>query len=240
MIYIAQHDEVDMINQLTLGVGLKEVATFSNFVAGQNGSLIQTLQETNERVVYFCGTGGQGCTHLLQACCHEATANKMTSLYLPLSHLIDYSPAVFEGIESLALVCIDDLQFIAGKPAWEEAFFHAYNRMQDTQTRLIMAANVLPKSLGLILPDLVSRLNWGVVFQLQPLTDDEKLAVLMLRAERRGLTLSEEVGKFILTHCPRHMTTLFAALDALDKASLAAQRKLTIPFVKTVLQIERG
>ena len=135
------------------------------------------------------------------------------------------------------LVCIDDLHLIAGRPAWEEAFFHAYNRIHDAGRRLIVTANVMPKSLGVTLPDVVSRLSWGVVFQLQSLTDTEKLAVLVMRAERRGMTLSEEVGKFILNHCPRHMSTLFAAFEALDKASLAAQRKLTIPFVKAILQI---
>jgi DnaA family protein len=134
-------------------------------------------------------------------------------------------------------VCIDDVHLIAGRPQWEEAFFHVYNRIHDAGGSLIVTANVMPKLLGLALPDLVSRLSWGVVFQLQGLTDLEKLAVLMMRAERRGMTLSEEVGKFILNHCPRHMSTLFAALEALDKASLAAQRKLTIPFVKSVLQI---
>lgn len=230
-----------MINQLTLGVGLKDEATFANFYAGQNGTLLQALQQAasgaGERVIYFCGSGGEGCTHLLQACCHEANRHQVTAVYIPLASLIDYSPAVFEGLESLMLVCIDDLHLIAGKPQWEEAFFHAYNRIHDAGGRLVVTANVMPKALGLSLPDLVSRLSWGVGFQLQSLDDTEKLAVLMMRAERRGMTLSEEVGKYILNHCPRHMSTLFAALEALDKASLAAQRKLTIPFVKTVLQI---
>lgn len=232
---------IGMINQLTLGVGLKDEATFANYYTGQNGTLIQELKKTasghGERVIYFCGIGGQGCTHLLQAACHEANRHKLTSVYIPLASLIEYSPAVFEGLESLMLVCIDDLHLIAGRPQWEEAFFHAYNRIHDAGGRLIVTANVMPKALGLALPDLVSRLSWGVAFQLQPLTDNEKLDVLMMRAERRGMTLSEEVGKYILNHCPRHMSTLFAAFDALDKASLAAQRKLTIPFVKTVLQI---
>jgi DnaA family protein len=230
-----------MSNQLTLGVGLKDEATFANYYRGQNGPLIQELQKAasgqGERVIYFCGSGGVGCTHLLQAACHQANRNKLTSVYIPLQSLIDYSPGIFEGMESLHLVCIDDVHLIAGRAAWEEAFFHAYNRIHDSGGRLIVTANVMPKLLGLALPDLVSRLTWGVAFQLQALSDEEKLAVLIMRAERRGMTLSEEVGKFILNHCPRHMSTLFAALEALDKASLAAQRKLTIPFVKTVLQI---
>lgn len=230
-----------MVSQLTLGVGLKDEATFANYYAGQNGPLIQELKKIakgqGEKVIYFCGTGGQGCTHLLQACCHEAKQHAVTAVYIPLTSLIEYSPAIFEGLETLQLICIDDLHLLAGRPQWEEAFFHAFNRIHDAGSRLVMTANLMPKALGLKLPDLESRLTWGVSFQMQGLSDSEKLAVLKMRAERRGMMLSEEVGKFILNHCPRHMSTLFAALEALDKASLAAQRKLTIPFVKTVLQI---
>lgn len=231
----------EMINQLTLGVSLKDQATFANFLAGNNTLLLQELMKTasgtGERVIYFYGSGGQGCTHLLQACCHEANQHHISSVYLPLAELIQFSPDVFEGLESLKLICIDDMHMLAGKPEWEEAFFHAYNRIRDAGGQLIVTANTAPKSLGLVLPDVVSRLTWGMMFQLHSLSDAEKLNALIMRAERRGMTLSEEVGKFILTHCPRHMSTLFAALDALDKISLAAQRKLTIPFVKAVLQI---
>jgi DnaA family protein len=213
-----------MNHQLTLGVGLKDEATFANYYAGQNGPLIHELKKAagglGERVIYFAGVGGAGCTHLLQASCHEANHHKLSAVYLPLASLIEYSPAVFEGLENLELVCIDDVHMIAGRPAWEEAFFYLYNRLHDAGKRLI-----------------VSRLAWGVVFQIQGLTDTEKLQVLTLRAQRRGMTLPEDVGKYILNHCPRHMATLSSAFEALDKASLAAQRKLTIPFVKTVLQV---
>ena len=154
-----------------------------------------------------------------------------------MTELIAFSPDIFEGLESRQLICIDDVHMIAGKAIWEEAFFHAYNRIQDAGGRLIVTANALPKTLGFILPDVVSRLAWGMVFQLQLLTDAEKLQMLMLRAKQRGMLLSEEVAKFILTHCPRDMSALFAALDQLDKMSLAAQRKLTIPFVKIILGV---
>lgn len=229
------------LNQLTLGVGLKDEATFANYYPGKNDHLMTALKNAakgrGEHIIYFFGTGGQGCTHLLQACCHEAHQHKKSTVYIPLASLSDITPEIFDGLENLDLVCVDDIHRIAKKAEWEEAFFHAYNRIHDKGGRLIVTANVAPKLLELTLPDVISRLSWGVVFQMQPLTDDEKLHVLIMRAERRGLTLSEEVGKFILTHCPRHMSTLFAALDALDKMSLAAQRKLTIPFVKKVLQI---
>ncbi|TAK75986.1 MAG: DnaA regulatory inactivator Hda [Gammaproteobacteria bacterium] len=227
--------------QLTLGLSLKDEATFDNFYPGKNTEIVAELKKTasaqGERIIYLCGTRGQGGSHLLQACCHHAHQHQLRSVYLPLANLITLSPDVLSGLEELALICLDDLHIIAGHPEWEEAIFHFYNRVYDAGGRVVMAAHDLPKSIHIGLADLVSRLSWGVVYQLHSLSDAEKLSVLIMRAHRRGISLSEEVGKYILTHCPRHMGTLFAALEALDKASLAAQRRLTIPFVKEVLQI---
>lgn len=227
--------------QLTLGLSLKDEATFANFHSGKNAEIVAELKRTasgqGERVIYLCETRGQGASHLLKASCHYAHQFGHPSVYLPLAQLISLSPEVLNGLESLMLVCIDDLQVAAGRPEWEEAIFHLYNRLYDAGGSIIIAANDLPKALALQLPDLVSRLSWGMVYQLHALTDLEKLAVLITRAHDRGIVLSEEVGKYMLTHCPRNMGTLFAALDVLDKASLAAKRRLTVPFVKEVLEI---
>ncbi|MOA50116.1 DnaA regulatory inactivator Hda [compost metagenome] len=84
------------------------------------------------------------------------------------------------------------------------------------------------------LPDLKSRLTLALVFQLHALSDEDKLRALQLRASRRGLHLTDEVGRFILTRGPRSMNLLFDLLDILDQASLQAQRKLTIPFLKEI------
>jgi len=227
--------------QLTLGLSLKDEATFDNFYAGKNTEIIAALKEVaagrGDNFFYLCGNRGQGCSHLLQACCHYAYNQGLTSVYLPLSNLLQLTPEVLNGLEALNVVCLDDLHAVAGNAIWEEALFHLYNRIYDAGGRIVMAAHDLPKAINIQLPDLASRLAWGVIYQLHPLSDEEKLAALTMRAHRRGISLSEEVGKYILTHCPRHMGTLFAALDALDNASLAAQRRLTVPFVKEVLQI---
>lgn len=230
----------NLLAQLTLGLSSQDEATFANFYLGKNAQIISELKKTSagigERIIYVCGARGQGLSHLLQACCHEAHQHQIRSVYLPLANLASLSCEVLNGLE-LQLICIDDLEAIAGHAEWEEAIFHLFNRVYDAGGRIIMAAHDLPKSTRIQLPDLVSRLTWGIVYQLHDLSDEEKMSVLNMRAHLRGISLSEEVSKFILTHCPRHMGTLFAALDALDKASLAAQRRLTIPFVKEVLQI---
>ncbi|MBA3661215.1 MAG: DnaA regulatory inactivator Hda [Gammaproteobacteria bacterium] len=229
-----------LLGQLTLKL-MRDEAVFDNFYPGNNAEIIDILKKSvigiGEQVIYLCGTRGHGLTHLLHACCHEAHQQKLSSIYLPLASLLSLSPELLKGCEAMNVVCLDDIQVIAANPHWEEAVFHLYNRVYDMGGRIIMAAKTLPKTLNLHLPDLVSRLSWGVVYQLHPLDDREKLNALIMRAERRGISLSNETGNYLLTHCPRQMNTLFAALDALDKASLAAKRRLTIPFVKEVLQI---
>lgn len=231
----------EVSSQLALALNLKDEATFDNFYAANNAEIMQSLKQAaaglGERIIYLCGSRGEGCSHLLQAVCHEAHLQGRTSVYLPLNNLIHLSPEVLNGLESLQIVCIDDLHVIAGKPEWEEAVFHLFNRVHDAGGYLILTARDLPKAIHIQLSDLVSRLSWGMVYQLLSLSDEGKLKALTMRAKCRGINLSDEVGRYLLTHCPRHMGTLLAALDALDRASLAAQRRLTIPFVKEVLQI---
>lgn len=227
--------------QLTLGLSLRDETTFDNFYLGSNIEIVNELKKAvtknGEKIIFLYGKRGQGCSHLLQACCHYAYQHQLSSVYLPLANLYSLAPEILLGLESLSLICLDDLEAIAQHTEWEEAVFHLFNRVIDADGQVIVAAHSIPKAIHLNLEDLVSRLSWGIVYQLQPLTDIEKLSALIMRAKRRGMMLSEEVGTYILNHCPRQMNTLFAALDALDKASLAAQRRLTIPFVKEVLQI---
>ncbi|OGT40186.1 MAG: DnaA regulatory inactivator Hda [Gammaproteobacteria bacterium RIFCSPHIGHO2_12_FULL_38_14] len=227
--------------QLALGLSLQDEATFNNFYVGQNAEVVAALQQSicaqGEKIIYLCSARGQGASHLLQAACRYADQVGCSAFYLPLAYSVSLSTEILHGLENYALICLDDLHVLSGHPEWEEAIFHLYNRLYEAKRSLIMAAHDLPQSIGLTLPDLISRLSWGVTYQIHPLTDEEKCKVLILRAKRRGMTLSEEVGKYMITHCPRHMSALFSVLDLLDKASLAAQRRLTIPFVKEVLQI---
>ncbi len=157
------------------------------------------------------------------------------AMYLPLREVMDHGPQLLDGMEEVDLLCLDDLEVLAGQADWEEALFHIYNRIQQRQGRLLMAAAAAPRALGFQLPDLVSRLGWGLVFHLQTLDDEEKQQMLQMRAARRGLQLSDEVARYILSRGARGMGELFAALEQLDQASLQAQHRLTIPFVKRVM-----
>jgi DnaA family protein len=221
--------------QLPLGIGLKDAATFDNFYSAGNELVLQALQQDNDRMLYLWGPAGCGKSHLLQAQCHATAANGQSPIYLPLQELRALSPDLLEGLEQQALIAVDDIQVIAGVSQWEEALFHLYNRVRDSGQRLVVSATVAPAGLGLSLPDLVSRLGWGPVFQLTSLTDTDKRAALQMRARRRGLEIGNEVAEYLMRRCPRDMDSLFNLLNQLDHASLAAQRRLTIPFVRELI-----
>ncbi|OGT06420.1 MAG: DnaA regulatory inactivator Hda [Gammaproteobacteria bacterium GWF2_41_13] len=227
--------------QLTLALALKDPKTLSNYYVGNNREILTALHHTatgrGKHFLYLWGPEKVGLTHLLQACCHTASQKKLTTMYIPLADLSTFNPTLFENLESAHLVCIDDLHQIAQKRNWEEAFFHCFNRIIDAKKRLIIAARKPPQLLELTLPDLTSRLSAGIIYQLHHLTDNEKMKALIERAKARGFELSLEIAQFILHRHPRNLGALFEALDVLDRASLEAKHKLTLPFVKKVLKL---
>ena len=229
-----------------MGVSLRDDATFANFFQSPddgNRQVVGMLQafasgQSPEQMVYLWGEPGSGVTHLLQSACQVAEATGRSFQYLPLTDLIDKDPeAILEGLEYLDLVCIDDLQQVEGRSDWQTALFHLYNRLRDSGKQLLLGARQSPRGLPLTLADLKSRLQWGLTFQLHPLSDGDKVAALVRRSKLRGFDLPEDVAQYILHRAPRNTRALFTLLEQLDRASLQAQRKITIPFVKQVLNI---
>lgn len=229
-----------MTMQIPLGLGLRDDMTFDSFCIGENQQVVSSLQDllkgAGESYLYLWGERGVGRSHLLQACCHALDATNRSSIYLPLSES-SLDPEMLEGMEHMDLICIDSLNTVIGQRPWEEAIFHLYNRVLTTPACLVIASDVVPSQLPCLMPDLCSRLSQGLVMQVRALNDCDKLKALQLRAERRGLVLTDDVGHYLLRHYPRNMATLFAALEQLDQASMVQQRKLTIPFVKSVLNV---
>ncbi len=228
-----------MSSQLPLRLTLKDSATFANFIAAPPGEAVLALQACaqgqGEVFVYLAGAAGTGKTHLLQAACHAAAQCGGTAAYLPLRQAAEFNPGVLEGLERIALICLDDVHAVAGRDDWEQALFVLFNRLRDNGGRLLVAAARKPTNLGLSLADLASRFGWGVTYVLQGLDDTGKLTALRRRARARGFDLPDEVGRYLLLRQPRDMHALFAVLDRLDHASLAAQRRLTVPFIKSIL-----
>ncbi|VAW54598.1 DnaA inactivator Hda (shorter homolog of DnaA) [hydrothermal vent metagenome] len=224
--------------QLPLGFEASELFTFESYVAGSNtvavGLAQQLASDQGEKQLYFWSESGQGKSHLLQACCNLAAKNKQTVCYLTQSEIANQSADMFDGLEQLEMICLDDIETWLVDANWETALFNLINRVRENDNRLIMASAHPPEEAFVKLPDLRSRLAWGPVFQLQNLTDKEKFQALHFRAKQSGLELPENVANYLMQRYPRDMFGLFERLAVLDKASMAMQRKLTIPLVKSV------
>lgn len=231
--------------QLPLGIGLHESASFENYIPGPNQAVYTVLQKMiagqGEKCLYLWGGLGTGKSHLLQAACHYVASQGGHPAYLPLSHVTQASSAALESLENLEnldLVCLDDIHAIAGQAEWEQSLFHLFNRLHDNKVPQIISGIAPPNILNIHLADLASRLNWGGVFGLDNLAPPDKVAALQKHAKGRGLTLSVEVATYLVRHCPDEMPALVTWLDKLDYASLAARRKLTLPFVRRLLEKE--
>lgn len=230
-----------MNRQLALAIQLNDEATLTNFCWGSNSllqqQLLASLTDEGERFFYLWGAEGCGKSHLLQACC-QAISHAGTSIYLPLKILAEWGPESIDNLGEQSLIAVDDIDTIATCQAWEEALFHLYNRVRDNnKTILIISGKQPPSALPIQLADLCSRLAWGLVVQLAELDDELKIKTLQLYANKRGFELPFNVGQFLLNRCARNMHNLQQILDELDKASLAAQRKITLPFVKKALAL---
>lgn len=235
-------EDATVNKQIPLAINLNTEATFAEFCWHGNELLKKQLflafNWQGDKQLHLWGKVGSGKSHLLQACCQHISSLNKSVVYLPLKLLQDISPEVLEGMDKHDLICVDDIDTIAKERAWEEGLFHLYNRIRDNEhTILITTSQTIPQNLTLILPDLRTRLAWGLVVELKELSDDDKITALQNLAIRRGLVLSFSVCQFLLTRCTRNMQDLQSLLNRLDEESLIAKRRITIPFVKNVLSL---
>ena len=228
--------------QLPLHFEFRANQTFDDFFPGINQEIINHLQKSiagnGEQQLFIWGAPGLGKSHLLQACCHQAQSQKRSSFYFALSPVELPDPALLIGLDKFDIVCFDDIEHIAGNPAWELAFFNFFNQHRDQGRRLIVSASCPPNNIAIQLPDLKTRLNWGLTLKIQPLVDSDRITALIFKANQMGFEISQQAGRFLLTHYDRDLSSLWVLLKKLDRASLAAKRKLTIPFLKQILDEE--
>ena len=249
------------MKQLALGVRLRADAVFESFWAGPNSEIVATLRSPSSVPLWLWGGSGSGKTHLLQAVCAaagEAAAAEVAvteaaateagvpnaglqadgppAAYFPLAGPRALPPEALAGFERTRVLCVDDVDAVAGDSAWERALFRLFNEASELHTRLIFAAAAPPRQTDWRLEDWKSRAAACVVYQLRELDDDGRIEALRLRAAQRGLQLPYETSEYLLKRMPRDMRSLFEILDRLDEASLVAQRRLTIPFIRDALE----
>lgn len=225
------------MKQLALPVRLRAEAVFNSFSAGPNGEVLAALRSAERAPMWLWGAPGSGKTHLLQAAC--AAAGSAAAAYFPMG-TPGLPPEALQGFASRGVLCIDDMEAIAGDRRWEQALFQLFHEALELRTRLIFAASAPPTALPWTLGDWRSRATACIVYQLRELGDEGRIEALRLRALQRGMQLPPETADYLLRRMPRDLTSLLGILDDLDEASLAAQRRLTIPFIRDALERNAG
>ena len=224
-------------SQLALPLKLQDHAVFDSFWPTGNDTLVAYLAELattgNGPGCWIWGAAATGKTHLLQAVCEKPGDR---AVYVPLAMLADAGPKILDGLFSRQYVCIDDVHLVAGNADWELALFNLYNELAATGGSMVASAIAAPRECHFNLADLASRFSLLPAFHLVALDEVERVKALQLRARHRGLDLPDDTANYLLNRSKRDMATLYALLDQLDTAALAAKRRLTIPFVKETLE----
>lgn len=212
---------------------------FEHFHVGDNAAALDAVRtlaiEPGAPWIYLHGASGSGRSHLLLAACQAATAAGRRAQYLPLAAMREHATAL-RGVVGSELLALDDLGAIGGDHEAEHALFDLYNRTRADGNALLFAADATPTQLGIALPDLRSRLGACTQFALKSLDDDERRVVLKAQAASRGIELDDSVLDWLFARYVRDLGALLDLLDRLDQASLAAQRRITVPFLRNFLQ----
>jgi len=236
--------------QLPLNLRLNAEHTLANFLAGSNVGLVQRLVPLAEAgvevgelepITFIHGAAGAGKSHLLQAVVHRARqglANHAAG-YLPLTSYRELGAAVLEGQERHSLLCVDEVEIIAGDADWERGLFGLCNAMRAAGHKLVFAATEPPNALDIALPDLRTRLAWGGVFHLQYLRGDELAELLDLRCAHHGFMLTTSAREYLLNRHVRDAPAIVDFVKRLDRVSLAAKKKVSLTMVRELLNAEQ-
>jgi len=223
--------------QLPLALRFPAHQRFEAYVPGDNAAAVAAVQrvahEPGAPWVFLAGPEGSGKSHLLIAACRDAGARR--TQYLPLEQFGDSAEAALLGLEDFDLLAVDGIEAIAGRRAAEIALFDVYNRGRARNAAMLFAARQTPTQVALTLPDLVSRLSSCAQFMLKPLDEAARRTVLRERAQARGFELDDAVLEFLFRRYPRDLGAMLELLDRVDRESLAAQRRITVPFLRRII-----
>ena len=230
--------------QLTLGVTLTAQQQIGDFNFSGAPALLKTLEtlvrSLHGECLYVYGQAGVGKSHLLQACVLMAQEADADAVFISGTELLkipaQQASECLAGLESVSLLCVDDLDQLIVNLDWAQAWFHLYNQLMQRGGCIVASSNSSPRQVDCALEDLRSRLQLANVFQLQPLNDEACGLMLQAKAKQKGLELSDELVAFVLARSARGLPNLLAVLDQLDAASWHEKRRITIPFVKQVMR----
>ncbi len=230
--------------QYSLDITLPKFATFETFIDTSDRQLLSVLRELRQealsepRQYFLWGGASSGKTHLLQAICNHQANTNQSAIYLPMKELAMQDASILNDMQHIDILCIDDVDAVLGKKEWDRQLFLLINELRANNKSIVMTATLNPLEATVSFPDLASRLVWGPVYKLNLLEDEGKSRAIQEHAKARGLDVSAEVCSFLLKRFPRELNKLIILLDKLDEESLIQQKKVTVPFVKSVLNVQ--
>ena len=221
------------MKQLAFDFAVAVPPTLDNFVAGRNAELIARLRgladaRHDERFIYMWGAPASGRTHLL-----HATLSLLASAGARTAFIECGGDARFERNPSaLDAIAADDVERLSDDG--QLALFNLYNALRESGATLLVAGNVAPMQLPLR-SEVVTRLGWGLVYEVHGLGDAEKANALAAHAAARGFALHADLAQYLLTRVRRDMPTLLAIVDELDRYSMESKRPVTMPLLRELL-----
>jgi DnaA family protein len=228
-----------MIRQIPLDLRWQPHQRLDAFWPGANDTALREVsalaREHDHAWLFVHGVAGTGKSHLLIGACRAAIDASAAARYVSMANVPAPRAAAVAAITAEGFIAVDDVQAIAGDRDAERALFDLFNRARAASARMLFAASATSSELGIVLPDLVSRLASCTQCALRPLDDAGRRAMLRLLAGRMGLRLDDEVLDWWFARQPRDPASLVALLQKVDRAALAAQRRVTIPFLRELL-----
>ena len=219
--------------QIPLPIQREDFATWQNWLSRLDTQSMEqwlSMAQPVSQSAYLWGGSHVGKSHILQACCHMAGHD---ARYLPLADLLRFPPdQVLADAHLASVVAIDDMECIETEQAWQEPLFTLFNRCMESGVQLLVAASKAPAQLSALLPDLRSRLTSLTIFQLPHFSEEHIAALLRLRAEAAGITISNEVLQYCTMRLPRDAQRVVQFMEQLDRLSLAQSRPVTIPMIR--------
>ncbi len=226
--------------QIPLRFGNFQQYDFDRFLPCGQSELVELLTHIamgqSRHHVYVWGPPSSGKSHLLQAACKKASESGLQVAYVPLNHIAEFSPDMLHDLGTLDLVCVDALENLSTHVTWQQSLVWLYNELRDNHHSMLIAGRDAPHAVQLELDDLRSRLAWDQVFQLRQANDDVKKDIMRQHAADHAYDLPEDIIEFLMNRVDRDLSSLIDLLEKLDEASLAEKRKLTIPFIKSIIE----
>jgi len=222
--------------QLTFPWSAKPKLIFRDFYTNkENLNLVNNLKDQEAGDIIIQASSNIGKSHLLQSACNFYNEIGKTSFYLPIKKALDYDPSVLDSINKIDLICIDDIDFIAKNDEWERAIFNLINQCQQSTSRIIFSVSGSIDTAGFNLPDLLSRLNKLLKYNVANIDDGDIEVAIDLIIEHNSINIGDKEINYILNHAKRDIAHLKHILFKLDEYSLSTKKKITIPLIKEII-----